>query len=46
MKSGTVQLTNEKELENKIESIFKNKEKNKIYFLKNFLKNLEIECFY
>lgn len=44
MKSGTVQLTNEKELENKIESIFKNKEKNKIYFLKNFLKNLEIEC--
>ena len=44
MKSGTVQLTNEKELESKIESIFKNKEKNKIYFLKNFLKNLEIEC--
>lgn len=43
MKLGTVKLTNEKEFESKIESMFKNKEKNKIYFLKNFLKKLETE---
>ena len=43
MKSETVKLTNEKELESKIESIFKN-EKNKLYFLKKFLKKLETEC--
>ena len=44
MKSETVQLTNEKELESKIEAMFKNKEKNKICFLKKFLKKLETEC--
>ena len=44
MKSETVQLTNEKELESKIEAMFKNNEKNKIYFLKKFLEKLETEC--
>lgn len=44
MKLETVKLTNEKELESKIEAIFKNKEKNKIYFLKKFLKKLEAKC--
>ena len=44
MKSETVQLTNERKLESKIEAMFKNKEKNKICFLKKFLKKLEIEC--
>ena len=44
MKLETVELTNERELESKIEAMFKNKEKNKIYFLKNFLKKLETEC--
>lgn len=44
MKPETVQLTNEKELESKIEAMFKNNEKNKIYFLKNFLEKLETEC--
>lgn len=44
MKSETVQLTNEKELESKIEAMFKNNEKNKIYFLKKILKKLKTEC--
>ena len=43
MKLETVELTNEKELESKIKSIFKN-EKNKLYFLKKFLEKLETEC--
>lgn len=40
MKLETVKLTNEKKLESKIEAIFKNKEKNKIYFLKKIFKKV------
>lgn len=39
-----MKLTNKKEFENRIESMFKKNEKNKLYFLKNFLEKLETEC--
>ena len=44
MELKTVKLTNEKEFNSKIETLFGNEEKNKLYFFKKFLKQLEREC--
>jgi hypothetical protein len=40
----TLEAMDEKELNSKIETLFGNEEKNKLYFLKKFLKQLEKEC--
>lgn len=44
MELKIVKLTNEKEFNSKVKTLFGNEEKNKLYFLKNFLKQLEREC--
>lgn len=44
MEIETIETMNEKEFNSKIEELFSVEEKNKLYFLKNFLKQLEKEC--
>ena len=44
MEIETIETMNEKEFNSKIEKLFSVEEKNKLYFLKNFLKQLEKEC--
>ena len=44
MKTEKIKEINEKEFNDKIETLFGNEEKNKLYFLKKFLKRLEREC--
>lgn len=44
MELKTVKLINEKKIYGKVKTLFGNEEKNKLYFLKKFLKQLEREC--